>query len=92
MSIDISGLPTLCNFKFKHKKNRELSTRFVAEMLKRGFLAFRQFRPSLAHSDSDIEKYKTATRETFMLLSKLPPDKIIDSPVAHEGFQRLTKE
>ena len=92
MDITVSGLPTLCNFTFNHEEARGLNTRFVSEMLKRGFLAFRQFKPSLAHDDQDINNYAKATKEIFILLSSIPKDKINDFQLAHDGFKRLTKE
>ena len=61
-------------------------------MLQRGFLGFRQFKPSLAHNDLEIEKYKCAVEDVFDLLSKLPKDKILESETAHTSFKRLTKE
>lgn len=92
LQIDVSGLPTLSAFGFKSDQSMDLNTRFVVEMLQRGFLGFRQFKPSLAHSDGELGKYKDAVDEVFLLLSKLPNDEIISSPVAHTGFHRLTKE
>jgi glutamate-1-semialdehyde 2,1-aminomutase len=92
LQIDVTGLPTLSAFAFKGNQSMELNTRFVIEMLQRGFLGFRQFKPSLSHSDSELHKYKIALEEVFSLLSKLPDDKIISSPVAHSGLYRLTKE
>ena len=61
-------------------------------MLQRGFLGFRQFKPSLAHKVSDLEKYKNAVEDVFELLSRLPKDKILSSETAHSSFKRLTKE
>tara|TARA_B100001142_G_scaffold330044_1_gene395850 strand:- start:29238 stop:30563 length:1326 start_codon:yes stop_codon:yes gene_type:complete len=92
LEVAISGLPTLANFAFKHSKSKDLNTRFVSEMLKHGFLAFRQFKPSLAHTDQDIDSYEKATKETFTLLSSLSEARIAESPLAHDGFSRLTKE
>ncbi len=92
LQIDVTGLPTLSAFGFKSDQSMEFNTRFVIEMLQRGFLGFRQFKPSLAHSDVELDKYKNAIDEVFLLLSKLPSDEIISSPVAHTGFHRLTKE
>jgi glutamate-1-semialdehyde aminotransferase len=92
LQIDVTGLPTLSAFGFKSEQSMEFNTRFVIEMLQRGFLGFRQFKPSLAHSDVELDKYKNAIDEVFLLLSKLPSDEIISSPVAHTGFHRLTKE
>ena len=92
LKIDVSGLPTLSTFGFKSEQSMELNTRFVIEMLQRGFLGFRQFKPSLAHSEYELDKYKNAVEDVFELLFRLPPDKIINSEIAHTSFKRLTRE
>jgi len=92
LQIDVTGLPTLSAFGFKSNYAMELNTRFVIEMLQRGFLGFRQFKPSLAHGNTELMEYKNAVDEVFEILSKLSDDNIISSPVAHTGFHRLTKE
>ena len=92
VSIDVTGLPSLVAFGFNSKKSQELNTRFVIEMLQRGFLGFRQFKPSLAHSSDELKQYAQAVNEVFQLIKGLPDDQMISSPVAHTGFHRLTKE
>jgi glutamate-1-semialdehyde 2,1-aminomutase len=92
LQIDVTGLPTLSAFGFKSEKSMELNTRFSIEMLQRGFLGFRQFKPSLSHGDADLDQYKNAVEGIFSILSKLPDDEIISSAVAHAGLHRLTKE
>ena len=92
LQIDVTGLPTLCAYGFKGDYAMDLNTRFVVEMLQRGFLGFRQFKPSLAHTDKELNKYATAVTEVFSLLSRLPEEKIAISKVAHTGFKHLTKE
>ena len=92
LEIKVTGLPTLCAFGFKSENQMELHTRFVIEMLQRGFLGFRQFKPSLAHSDAELEKYKNAVESVFELLSRLPKDQILNSEPAHTSFKRLTDE
>ena len=61
-------------------------------MLQRGFLGFRQFKPSLAHGKNELAEYALAVNEVFQLLKGLPYSQIISSPVAHTGFHRLTRE
>lgn len=92
LDIDVSGLPALSSFSFKHEYSQELNTRFVEEMLKRGFLGFRQFKPSLSHTDSELEQYKTAVEDVFKILVNLPEDKILNSEMAHTRFSYLTDE
>ena len=92
VSINVSGLDSLAAFNFEGSFSQELGTRFVVEMLSRGFLGFKQFKPSLAHSDSELIRYKKAVADVFQLLAKLPKEKILTSKLAHNGFKRLTKE
>jgi hypothetical protein len=61
-------------------------------MLQRGYLAWRQFKPSFAHKKSDLNLYDEAIGEVFNVIANLKPDQILESPAAHTGFTRLTKE
>ena len=70
----------------------ELNTRYVIEMLERGFLGFRQFKPSLAHGSAEISAYADAAKDVFSVLAGLSEADLLDTPVAHSGFHRLTKE
>ena len=92
LSIGVSGLPSLSAFAFNSSDAIALNTRFVVEMLQRGFLAFRQFKPSLAHSEAELSQYKTAVEDVFEILVKLPRDRVLNSKIAHTGFTRLTHE
>ena len=92
LSITVTGLPSLVAFAFNSDKSQELNTRFVIEMLRRGFLGFRQFKPSLAHGKAELAQYAIAVHEVFKLIKDSPNSEILSSPVAHTGFYRLTKE
>jgi len=92
MTITTSGLPSLPGFAFDHPKAMELNTRYVIEMLERGFLGFRQFKPSLAHGSAEISAYADAAKDVFSVLAGLSEADLLDTPVAHSGFHRLTKE
>jgi glutamate-1-semialdehyde aminotransferase len=92
LSITVTGLPSLVAFAFNSEKSQELNTRFVIEMLRRGFLGFRQFKPSLAHGKAELAQYAIAVHEVFKLIKGSSNSEILSSPVAHTGFYRLTKE
>jgi glutamate-1-semialdehyde aminotransferase len=92
LEIGISGLPTLATMAFKASHPMAMNTRFTIEMLKEGFLGFRQFKPSLAHSDDDLCLYSRAVDRVFRLLAADPECRALDTPKHHAGFQRLTKE
>ncbi len=92
LKINTSGLPTLAAFAFHHPQSVALNTRFTIEMLRRGFLGFRQFKASLAHGGAEMDAYATACDEVFTTLASLPADALLLTPPHHSGFQRLTKE
>jgi glutamate-1-semialdehyde aminotransferase len=92
LDIQISGLPTLAAFRFKTPHAVALNTSFTVEMLRRGFLGFRQFKASLAHDAIALCEYKTAVEQVFAKLAQDPECRELASPVHHSGFQRLTKE
>lgn len=92
LDVRVSGLPTLGAFAFKGEHNQVMQTFYVIEMLKRGFLGFRQFKPSFAHTRDDVKRYAVAVSEVFAELAKRDPSTLLSSPVAHTGFARLTRE
>ena len=92
LNINISGLPTLASFSFENENNQAMMTCFTIEMLKKGFLGFRQFKPSFAHSTEDVKKYEIAVDNIFQKISNYSINDLLNSPVAHSGLHRLTKE
>ena len=92
LDITISGLPTLSAFNFNSNHASQMMTRFTIEMLQRGFLAWRQFKPSYAHKDLDLKLYESAISEVFKEMRDIDPDNILQTPQAHSGFTRLTAE
>ena len=92
ININISGLPSLAAFAFQSPKSKEMNTLFTIEMLKEGFLGFRQFKPSQAHTKLEVNKYADAVGKVFQRLASDPDCLTLDTGVQHSGFQRLTKE
>lgn len=90
--ISVTGLPTLAAFQFQSDFPMEMQTRFVTEMLKRGFLGFRQFKPSFAHTNEDLTAYSDAVDEVFNSISSLTSDELLNQQTCHVGLTRLTKE
>lgn len=91
LEINITGLPSLPMFSFKSKKSIQLETLFTTEMLSHGFLGFKQFRPSLAHKQNDLNNYANACEKVFKLISEDKNLKNLKSPIHQTGFKRLTK-
>ena len=92
INISISGIPTLVAFSFENEHNQKLMTYFTIEMQKRGFLGFRQFKPSYAHKLSDVIRYGDALSDVFYQISKIDISNISNLNTAHMGFARLTSE
>ena len=92
LSVSISGLPTLASFIFQSQKSVEMHTRFTIEMLKEGFLGFRQFKPSQAHTEAELRDYAAAIGRVFAEIASDPECVSLDTEVHHNGFQRITKE
>lgn len=92
LEIKVSGLPTLASFSFVAGNQVELNTRFTIELLRRGFLGFRQFKSSWAHDAQALNAYAVAVGEVFAELAADKGCAKLDTPKHHSGFQRLTKE
>lgn len=92
LDINISGLPTLASFSFNDQHNQQKMTFFTIEMLKRGFLGYRQFKSSFAHTNEDIKKYTQAVDKVFQIIAEDNWANMLNTPVAHSGFTRLTSE
>ena len=92
IKVEISGIDSLCALAFKSEKNQLMNTLYTSEMLKRGYLAFRQFKPSLSHINSDYELFNKNVSEVFSILSQENIEDLLKTPLHHTGFSRLTKE
>lgn len=92
LDVHVSGIPTLGHFAFKGDNNREMMTFFTIEMLKHGFLGFHQFKPCFAHTMQDVKAYAEAVDDVFEKIRRTDPGKLLQTPTAHAGFHRLTKE
>lgn len=94
IKLHASGLPSLNHFSFEHPEEVALTTLFVQLMLERGYLAFNQFKPSLAHKKEDISLYMSTVAEVFTELkdaiNKNDIKERLKGPVGRRGFYRLT--
>ena len=88
----ITGLPSLAAFEFFSDKNSEINTLFTIEMMRRGFLAFKQFKPSLSHDETVIIQYENAFKESLSTVANAQGPSSLFTPTQHKGFQRLTQE
>ena len=92
LPIHVSGLPSLCHMAFDDQVQQEFATYFTIGMLELGFLGYRQFKPSFAHTSAEIDAYGQTVDTIFDELARSTPGKILKTPIAHTGFTRLTKE
>lgn len=87
-------IPTLAHFSLPYPDELPLTTLFTQEMLKRGYLAFHQFKPSFAHKAQHVQDYLTTLKGVFPIFSKaIEQGKItnlLEGPQARRGFHRLT--
>ncbi|MFH1957619.1 MAG: aminotransferase class III-fold pyridoxal phosphate-dependent enzyme [bacterium] len=95
LKIHVSGISTLCHFSFDYKNELAITTYFTQEMLKKGFLAWVQFKPSYAHKKQHIDKYLRAAKDVFVKIKKAVDGEKVESqlecPVALRGFHRFVK-
>ncbi len=94
LDINIGGMDPVAHFGFVYSDPLVLKTLFTQEMLKRGFLASTAFYASYAHKTEHIEAYTQAVDECFALINDAVisgnPKTLLNGPVCHSGFQRLT--
>jgi len=92
LRIRVTGLPTLAAFAFDSDHANALNTRFTIEMLREGFLGFRQCKAALAHDDHALSDYERTVARIFDRIAADPHGHKLETPRHHAGFQRLTKE
>jgi glutamate-1-semialdehyde 2,1-aminomutase len=94
LKIHADGLPSLCHFGIEDADELNLSTLFTLRMLERGWLAYTQFKPSLAHTGAVVERYLADCRDVFGELREAvergDAATRLNGPAARRGFYRLT--
>ena len=95
VKIRVSGIPTLVHFSFEYKNSLAIMTYFTQEMLKKGYLAWSQFKPSYAHKKKHVVGYLKAVREVFQKIKDAVEcgtvEKKLKGPVALQGFHRFVR-
>jgi glutamate-1-semialdehyde 2,1-aminomutase len=93
LNLHASGLPSLCHFSFEEDQELELTTLFIQEMLQKRYLAFNQFKPSLAHTHQHVEHYLYAVEQVFAEMAGALKNgnvaSLLKGPPAKRGFYRL---
>jgi glutamate-1-semialdehyde aminotransferase len=92
LEVTISGIDSLPTFSFAYQNAQEIATFFTEQMLLRGILGFRQFKPSFAHGPDELKTYQDACSEVFAAIQKHGRTNLPTDEIAHSGFYRLAKE
>jgi len=99
LDITVVGPNPLITFSFNPpagggKINQALKTLFIQEMLKRGYLAALSVYVSYAHKENHVKSYLKAVDEVFGIIKRSIENKttsnLLEGPIAHSGFKRLT--
>ena len=95
IDLKVLGPESLVTFSLNYgNDNLAVRTLFVQEMLRRGFLAKDSVYVSYAHKEHHVRAYLSAVDEAFALIKKAIDAKavykLLEGPVAHGGFKRLT--
>ena len=90
--INIFGQDSMPGFKFENKKNLEITTFYIQEMLKKGFLASTTIAISDAYTMKIINKYIKNFELVFKKIKKSIDLKYfkLKGPIKHDTFQRIT--
>ncbi|MEI6727284.1 MAG: aminotransferase class III-fold pyridoxal phosphate-dependent enzyme [Actinomycetes bacterium] len=94
LDLSVSGLPSLCHFELAYEDALALNTLFTQLMAAEGYLAWHQFKPSLAHNARDVELYLTKAEVAFAVLKDaVGKGDVLErlvGPASRPGFYRLT--
>ena len=94
LPIEICGLPALVNFSIPVENWLKYKTVITQEMLKRSFLAANSVYVCTEHTISIIDEYFEKLDPIFVTISECENgrniDELLDGPVCHAGFRRLT--
>ncbi len=94
LDLAVTGLPALTAMSFAGPSALALKTLLTQEMLKRGYLAGPAVYVCTEHTADVVDGYFDALDPVFALLAECQagrdPQSLLDGPVCHAGFARLT--
>ena len=94
LDIHIGGMDAMGHFSVEGPDGPAAGTLFTQLMLRRGFLAGRGFYATWAHKEEHVGAYLAAVKQIFGLVAeavhKGTVHDMLEGPVAHGGFKRLT--
>ncbi len=91
LKIIISGINAIPSFKFDHIDNLKISTFYIQEMLKVGFLANTTLATTYAYNDKIINRYLIETEKVFQKINYHLKNNslVLKGEVKHSTFKRL---
>jgi glutamate-1-semialdehyde 2,1-aminomutase len=90
LKLEISGIPALSAHSIQGSNGNMIKTIITQEMLKKSILASNIFYPSIAHSESHLERYESNLKEVLLRVSSTKNlEEMMDSKPAQTGFKRL---
>ncbi|KKU74163.1 MAG: hypothetical protein UX98_C0001G0093 [Parcubacteria group bacterium GW2011_GWA2_47_26] len=94
VEVEVSGMPPLSHFSFKHEQKLSLKAYFVQLMLEQEFLASTSFYSMYAHTSEHVAQYIAAADRAFAELADAiragDIGKRLKGKPAQAGFGRLT--
>lgn len=94
LTVHVSGIAPLAHLAIDCPDAQAAHTLFTQLMLNQGFLAGKAYYATFAHQESHIEQYLLAVRQAFEVIAKALEQgrarELLQGPVAHSGFRRLT--
>lgn len=90
VEVKLSGIKSLCSFDFISENSTDLSTLFSIEMLKQGYLGYKQFKPSFSHNAEVISNFTVALDKVFRILASDHKKMLTKNQSQYSGFKRLT--
>ena len=87
----VSGIDALPAFKFNGDDELSFYNFIVSELLSKGILGFRQFKPSYSHKQKHLDRYEEALHQVLDTYEERNRD-LTDYTAVQTGFHRLTKE
>jgi glutamate-1-semialdehyde aminotransferase len=87
------GIPALTTLQFAHPQGQVMQTLYTQELLKRGYLASRNFYACHSHTERMVEEFLGAAGEVLGQIrenvARGDLEATLEGPVAHTGFRRL---
>ena len=94
LKIKITGIEPLTHIEFDYDESACMQTIYTQEMLKRGYLVGSNLYASYAYSDEVLKNFSEDTFSIFKTIKMAFDNKkltdLLDGPIKHSGFKRLT--